>query len=283
MNNETFKILKRAHKNIADEHELKRIKNIMPNPLMTNQINILLQNININENFEYFVNKFSKIENNPMYKDELIITYLLFIGKILNNTLLIHTFYTPQSQTIFYWISLYKHIVFSIITLMYNKKFTDENWLDLDIMVNQLNEGYSDSIRKFLNKLQVLSIPNEPLEIETKYPELIIITADKFGPFYWRILHFMAEAIHLRKNVSMAKFIWKEFTVYSLHRTLYCSICKEHYKSVAEKYKNELQNSSDYPKLWFNIHNYVNKNIQKTEYSESEFEKDRSIMQNLLK
>lgn len=283
MDRQTYKILKQAHRNNIDEQELKQIEiSSLPNPLMKDRVNLLLGNVNINIKFSDLARKFSSIENSVAYKDELVITFLLFLGKILNNSLLLHVFYVPQSQNIFNWILLYKRITYSIVTLLYNKKFTDEDFLCLDDMIYKLNEGYYDSVRNFLNKMKLLTLSAEPLEIEKKYSELIVITADDFGPFYWRVLHFMAEAINLRKHASLAKSIWKEFVLYSLHRTLLCSICKEHYKTVAEKFKQELQNSADYAKLWFTIHNHVNKSLNKTEYSIAEFEKDQSIMKNLL-
>lgn len=284
MNRQTFKVLKEAHKNNVNPEELRRIKWSEQTPLITNHVNLFLNNTNRNVNvkFSNIVSKFSSLENTSAYKDELVITYLLFLGKILNNTLLSHMFFVPQSQSIFNWILLYKRVVYSIITLIYNKRFTDEDWLYLDDMVYQLNEGSSNSVRTFLKQIRVLSISNEPVEMETKYADLLYITSDDFGPFYWRMLHFMAEAINLRKNAVLAKSIWKEFTIYSLHRTLLCSLCQNHYKNVVEKYSNELQNTSNYSNLWFDIHNYVNKFLNKFEYSKSEFEKDQSIMQNLL-
>lgn len=284
MDRQMYKILKQAHRNNGNEQELKKIKlSLLPNPLMVDRVNLLLGNINVNVKFSDLARKFSNLENSPAYKDELIVTYLLFLAKILNNSLLLHVFYVPQSQNIFNWILLYKRITYSIITLLYNKKFTDEDFFNMDIMVHRLNEGYFQAVRQFLNRMKLLTISEEQLEIEKKYSELIVITSDDFGPFYWRILHFMAEAINIRKHSTLAKTIWKEFVLYSLHRTLLCSICKEHYKTVAEKFKQELQNSSiDYAKLWFDIHNHVNKSLNKTEYTREEFEKDQSIMKNLL-
>lgn len=281
MDRQTYKILKQAHRNNGDE--LNKINlSSLPNPLMTDRVNLLLGNVNINTKFSDLVRKFSNIENSPAYKDELVITFLIFLGKILNNSLLLHVFYVPQSQSIFNWILMYKGITYSIITLLYNKKFTDEDFFSMDDMIYKLNEGYCDSVRHFLKKMKLLTISEEQLEIEKKYSELILITADEFGPFYWRILHFMAEAINLRKHASLAKTIWKEFVLYSLHRTLLCSICKEHYRKVSEKFQQELQTSTDYATLWFNIHNYINKSLNKAEYSTVEYEKDQSIMRNLL-
>lgn len=282
MDSRTFKILKRAHKSYINEQELQKIKVLMPNPLMTDRINVILNNFNYNTKFTEIASKFSKLENSSLYKEDLVITYLLFLGKIMNQTFLIHTFHAPQSQNIFNWIILYKNVVYFVITLLFNKKFTDEDWLYLDIMIYSLNEGYVDSVRNFLKKLKIVT-SNNLVDLEKKYNEMILITSDDFGPFYWRIIHFMAEAIQSRKYGTLAKSLWREFTIYSLHRTLICSICQEHYKTVVKKYKNELENTNtNYANLWFNIHNFVNATLNKPEYSLEEFQKDQSIIQNLL-
>lgn len=148
MDRQTYKILKQAHRNNRDG--LKKINlSSLPNPLMKDRVNLLLRNVNINTKFSDLALKFSSIENSPAYKDELVITFLVFLGKILNNSLLLHVFHVPQSQSIFNWISMYKRITYSIITLLYNKKFTDEDFLAVDDMIYNLNEGYCDSIRHF--------------------------------------------------------------------------------------------------------------------------------------
>lgn len=282
MNRETYKILKRAHRNEIDETELKKIK--LVSPIMKNRLRLILGEVDIHVDFSKVRQKFSKLENTPTYKDELVITYLLFLGKILNNLFLSHVFILPQSQAIFNWIALYKKIVYSIVVLMYNRKLTEEDWMDLDDMVCELNEGHFQSVRNFLNKLKVLTLSQEDvLDMEAKYDDIFSINSDDFGPFYWQMLHFMAEAMDVRKNAELAKTIWKEFTVYLLDRTLLCSICKHHYKeSVIEKYKPELLKSSNYAHLWFEIHNQVSKAIQKLEYPKSRYEKDGQVIRDLL-
>lgn len=283
MDKETYTLIKRAHKNNLDEQKLKKLK--LHIPVIENRIKLLLGEVNIkNDNFINVRKKFSKIERNHTYKDELVITYLLFLGKILNVNFLIHTFQAPQSQCIFHWIVLYKKIVYTIIVLLYNKKFTDDDWIHLDDMVYNLNQGHYKSIRNYLDQMKILTIPKDyTIDMEVIYNEIPIVSADDFGPCYWQIIHFMAEAILLRKNADFAKNIWKDFTIHLLDRTLMCSICMHHYKTlIVEKYKNELANFSDYVNLWFDIHNQVNKILNKLEYPKSEFEKDRQIIRELL-
>lgn len=283
MDKETYRLIKRAHKNVVDEKKLKKIKlNI---PVIENRVKLILGEINRNnDNFVHVRKKFSKIEHNQTFKDELVITYFLILGKILNSQYLMHTFTVPQSQGIFHWISLYKKIVYSVIVLLYNKKFTDDDWINLDDMVYNLNQGHVHSVRNYLDKMKILTISKDyVIDMELKYNDIFTISSDDFGPCYWQIIHFMAEAILLRKNADLAKNLWKEFTIHLLDRTLMCSICRNHYKEfVVEKYKKELQNSSDYANLWFNIHNQVSKLLNKLEYPKSEFEKDRQIIRELL-
>lgn len=281
MEKETFKTLKRAHKNGATYEDLKRIK--LNTPIMKTRTKLLLGELDMNPNFSNLTSRFSKIESSQIYKDELVINYLLFFGKILNSHLLMHIFFAPQSYAIFNWILLYKKIVYSIISLLYNKKLVDNDWINLDVMIYNLNEGYSDSVRHFLKELKLLTLSDDhKVEMEKKYDERFSVAPEEFGPLYWRIIHLMAEAVHLRKNADVAKNIWKDFMFYSFHRTLLCNICKGHFYNVVEKYKREFENCSDYSVLWFNIHNEVNKTLNKLEYSNSEFEKDRLIMHDLL-
>lgn len=283
MDKETYKLIKRAHKNVINEQKLKKIK--LEIPVIENRVKLILGEINRDQ--DHFVNvrkKFSKIERKPSYKDELVITYFLILGKILNSHYLMHTFSVPQSQSIFHWTSLYKKLLYSVIALLYNKKFTDEDWILLDDMIYNLKLGHVDSVRNFLNQLKILTISKDySIDMEVKYNDIFTISSDDFGACYWQIIHFMAEAIHLRKNADLAKQIWKEFTIHLLDRTLMCAICRNHYKEmVVEKYKDEMLTSSDYVLLWFNIHNQVNKLINKMEYPKSEFEKDRQIIRELL-
>lgn len=282
MDRGTYKILKRAFRNDINETELKKIK--VSNPVLQSRIKYMLNEMNGDDiDGSFLVTKFSKLENSPTYKDELIITYLLFLGKIINNSMFIHTFYAPQSMGIFNWISAYKQVVYSIVNLLYNKKFVDEDWIELDNMIYSLNNGDSKSVRNFLAYMKVLSIDSDfKIDMETTYDQTFILRVDQFGPLYWRMLHFMAEATNVQKKAIFAKNIWKDYTINLLYRTLFCTICKEHYQKVVEKYRNELENSSDYATLWFDIHNNVNKTLNKPEYTQSEFQKDQLIMRELL-
>lgn len=283
MDKETYSLIKRAHKNNVDEHKLKKIK--IDIPVIENRVKLLLGEVNKSTDpFAKVRKKFSKIERNHTYKDELVITYLLFLGKILNIKFLAHTFQIPQSQSIFHWIYLYKKIVYSTIVLLYNKKFTDDDWIHLDDMVYNLNQGHYKSVRHYLEQMKILTIPKDyTIDMEEIYDEILTVSAEDFGPCYWQMIHWMAEAILLRKNADYAKNIWKEFTIHLLDRTLMCSICIHHYKTlIIEKHKNELANFTDYVNLWFNIHNQVNKLLNKLEYPKSEFEKDQQIIRELL-
>ena len=281
MDRQTYKTLKRARKTNVPPQEFEKLN--ISIPITQYALNMFISDARYVTDFSKLSPKFSNLEPTHAYKDELVITYLLFLGKFLNNSFLQHVFIIPYSNGFFLWNNIYKKIVYVLITLLYNKKFSDEDWVNLEDMTYELNKGYSNSVRNFLKQMKILTISDEQtIEMESKYNGYFTIDSNEFGPFYWRIIHFVAEAFGVRKNAETAKAIWKEFTLYILYRTLLCSICKMHYKEIIDKYKNQLQNSTDYAMLWFDIHNEVNKKIEKPEYSKDSFEKDRKIMRSLL-
>lgn len=279
MNLESFSILKQAFKSQKfDEKELKDIKRHV-DPIIAEHIDYVTQNVDKIVGLDY--KKFLTIKNTLEYKDEVVITFLLFIGKYINFEKLSHTFVKPFSDSIYYWLSLYKCVIYVIISLMYNKKFTVNDMLLLDQTILMFNEGHPDAIRQFMISIQVLKT-NKPFEAEINYIHNRKLSADQYGPFYWRTLHFMAEAYDLRSGFNEEKKLWKEFVLYALHRTLRCSICSDHYKKMVNKYRKELNESNCYSKVWFDLHNDVNIEVGKQPYSEKEFDDDKTIMQKLL-
>lgn len=279
MNSLLFSTLKRAFKSQNfDERELKKLK-ARVNPIIAEQIDYVTQNVEKIVGLDY--EKFQTINDSAEYKDELVITFLLFIGKYIHIEKLAHTFIKPYSDSIYYWLCLYKCVIHSVISLLYDKKFTTNDMLLLDETILLFNDGQPDAIRRFMTSIKIIK-SKQPVEAETNYIHNRKLTADQYGPFYWRMLHFMAEAFDVRTGFEEEKALWRDFILLALSKTLRCSICSEHYKRMITKYSESLKNSTNYSKVWFDLHNDVNLELGKPSYTETQYEQDKIIMQKIL-
>ena len=276
MNEATFLELKKVFKyNELDKNKLMQIK-FQVEPVYADHIDIMMEKTEyIGLNFK----KFTAIEN--VTKDELVITFLLFVCKHFNNIKIYHTFITPYSNMVYDWMFLYKYTIYSVLSLIYNKKFTTADYISLDETILLLNKGYPDALRLLMKKLNLLS-QDVKYEAEEDFKHNTNYHAQIYGPFVWRFLHFMAEAMDLRKNFDTEKQIWKEFTLYHLQRTLKCTICINHYKTLTLKYNERLKSSSNLPDTWYILHNDVNELLEKPKYNISDFKRDREVMQKML-
>lgn len=278
MNRETFSIIKKAlHFGEYDLDKLKLLKSQVE-PVVAEQIELITEK---GKNVKFDYKKFLSIEPSPEYKDELVITFLLFVGKTLNIQKLIHMFHKPFSNCIYNWICVYKMCIYSVLSLMYDKKFTVSDMLELEKAVLLLNNGHSEALRQFMKHLNVLS-KDVIYESEKNYILFRYLDNTMFGPFVWRMMHFMAEAVVMRKKYSIETQLWMDFTLFQLDITFPCFMCSEHYRSLVQKYSEELKDVNDYPKTWFKLHNDVNVQINNRNYSEVDFERDRKVMQKML-
>lgn len=192
-----------------------------------------------------------------------------------------HTFAKPYSNMIYDWMFLYKYVIYSVLALVYNKQLTTLDYLSIDETMLLLNKGHPDAIRMLMKKLNLLS-QDIMYEAEMDFKNNLKYDAQIYGPFVWRFLHLMAEAMDLRKNFNVEKQIWKEFTLYHLKRLLRCSICYHHYETLTMKYNEQLKSFSNLPDTWYNLHNDVNESLGKPKYSMVEFNLDREVMQKML-
>lgn len=279
MDSETYTAVKRAIKTSSLE-PLKKIR--MDNiPLLEEQIGVLKSDIQW-ESLPKF-ERFLKVENSKSYRDELVFTFLLFTAKTMNRSKLHHIFVSPYSEMVYNWMLMYKYTVYSVVTLIYRKRWMDRELFFLDEMVLDTNQGRNDCLRLFLEKIKLIETGSTTLfDCEKYYKYNWFMGPEVYGPFYWQMLHLMAEAFHVREGEKFAKELWRQFTVYSMHRTLRCPVCKYHYESMLVKRKDELLKNQHYAKLWFDIHNEVNVMLKKEEYSESQFEEDRKIRKAML-
>lgn len=279
MNQETFSIIKKAIQ--FGKYDLDTLKNLKSRvePAVAEQIELIISEKKSDIKFNY--KKFLSVDPTPEYKDELVITFLLFVGKMANVQKLIHVFHKPFSNCVYNWLCAYKMCIYSVLSLMYNKKFTVTDMVELDKTMLSLNNGHSEALRQFMKHLNVLST-DAVYEAEKNYIVFRGLDNTMFGPFVWRTMHFMAEAVTMRKKHSIETQLWMDFTIFQLGQTFPCFICAEHYKSLVKKYSEELRDVNDYPKTWFKLHNDVNVELNNRNYSEADFAEDRKVMQKML-
>lgn len=276
MNEATFLELKNAFQH--DELNAKKLMQVkfQIEPLYADHLDYIMQNKKV-IGLDY--KKFLNVKN--VTKDELVITFLLFICKHLNLIKLTHTFAQPYSNMIYDYMFLYKYIIYSVLSLAYNKQFTAVDYLSLDETILLLNKGHSDAIRLLMKKLNILS-KDVKYEAEQDFKNNLNYDPQIYGPFVWRFLHLMAEAMDLRKDFNVEKQIWKEFTLYHLKRLLRCSICNHHYETLSVKYNEQLKSYSNLPNTWYTLHNDVNELLSQPKYSMADFNRDREVMQKML-
>lgn len=277
MNVETFSIFKRAL--LSNEYDLNTLKQIKTHvePLFAKEIDLLTEGKKeVRFNYKHFLT----IKDCPEYKDELVITFLLFIGKEVGVQKLIHMVLKPFGNNIYNWMIMYKVLIYTVLSLIYNKKFTNNDMLELDQTVLLLSDGHVGALRQFMKKLNIL---NEDVvyDAETHFIDFRKLDNEMFGPFIWRMIHFMAEAVSMRKNAFEDETkLWIEFTEFLLHRTLPCYFCAEHYKEV--KKKHDIGDVKNYSEIWYKLHNDVNLKLKNQIYPQMDFERDRKLMQKLL-
>ena len=91
-----------------------------------------------------------------------------------------------------------------------------------------------------------------------------------WGPFFWHTIHIVAMGYPMEPNYTDKRHA-KEFYE-SLAFLLPCAVCKEHYKTHLERnpITPYLDTRRDLLKWTINIHNEVNKMLNKPEWTEYE-------------
>ena len=296
MDHESYVILKNAgENNIIDREALKRVKHKVV-PTIRENIDIILKKgrkfhgLNIRRFTDQFL-----LSTSPKNRlDEVVVTFLLFLANQISQKKYHQTFfYQGAWESEYAWFMLFKWISYSIFTLIYNVRCWKSEYLLLldDMVIDLVLNGEVYALRKFAEKISIKFESDEPYLAENHFSKFIYQTTKDFGPYYWRMLHFMAEGIAMRANtenydINYAKRLWKQFLTETMYRTLLCGYCKTHYQYLLDSdgYKEKILRfeDKDFPMLWFEIHNKVNKNIWKREYSETNWNVDRKFMNQAL-
>ncbi|GFY66923.1 sulfhydryl oxidase [Trichonephila inaurata madagascariensis] len=285
MQNQTFHLLKRAFINDVDKEALQKSK-LKESPFIQQEIDLVLKQSLPNIQFDTLHFSSRNVDSRKLL-EETVITYILFISNIVKHEKFSRTFLRPGAwDGDRCWIQLLKFVMYCIFTLIYNIRWTSINFFDLDKTIDHLLQGRAEALRDFMKSLNIPLKNNSLYPAEKSYESLMFHPVNVFGPYHWRLLHWMAEAFEMRNgnhaDIDQAKSIWREFVSKSLHRTLRCNICMYHYQNIAQTFKEKFLNDNNYSKIWFDIHNLVRSVQLKSNYSESEFETDRAFMKSAL-
>jgi hypothetical protein len=286
----TYELFKRVQLGDIDVEALLHAK-VRETPFIASKIDVILENIKPqSQSFDTtrFKTAFRVQEEARDRLDEIVITNLLFFSNIVKQEKFVRSIHRPGAwEGVQVWEQLLRVLFYCVLTLAYDVRWTSLNFFELDATLRQLEEGRVSALRDFMKSLGISIASSDPYPAELVNETLIYHTTLEFGPYYWRLLHFLAEAFSTRSSddARLAKSMWRDFVVESLYRTLRCSICMYHFEALANELKPRISSDDDqdFPKLWFDIHNRVNKENYKSVYSESEFEKDSLFMRSALK
>lgn len=135
-----------------------------------------------------------------------------------------------------------------------------------------------------------IAIDDDLYPAEKMYERLSFLNVGQFSSFFWRLLHWMAEAVMIREEKMFIKKIWRELVIECVYRLLSCGICMYHLKEMTAKLALELMDESkDFARLWFDMHNEVHKQrreqyniVSEIDYSEEDYKLDAEFMRQAL-
>lgn len=296
MRHQTYATLYKAHLGNINKKALTKARLEETDPFYHNLIDLMLQKkyIMVPWNISIFTDEF-RLGTPRERLDETVIAFILRLAIINKEERYIRTFKKPESyDAIMVWDMLLYRIVLCSMALLYNVHWDERSSLILlpSTIIQLLHHGDAFALRELMKSLGISLARDTPYQSELEFGKLNFLHVGQYGSFYWRYLHWIAEALPLRKSKQMEfyKELWLHIVAESLYRTLRCGICMYHFRKIIDELKPQLTNKeTDFPKLWFDIHNRVHArrreqfpSLKESDYSESEFEKDREFMRSAL-
>lgn len=291
MKHETYQCLRKAYLGSVDPSALHRAMDDEPDPFVTRVLKLASNPVSMfmpswdSQNFTTQFRNASPKER----MDETVITFILRFVAVIKNDFHFRMFLKPESQAAMQaWICLLKQSIFAILTLLYRAQWSPNDYFKLDRLVMDLvYDGKYGALRDFMVDDLHLDVTDAITQAEKNFDKLIFLNIVQFGSSFWRLLHWMAEAIDFRET-QLAKTLWRDLVTRSLYRVLKCGICMAHMRKIVQELEPQLlSETTQYSQLWYNIHNRVNsvkldRSLEATLYSESEFELDASFMRQAL-
>lgn len=305
MKHETYNLLRRAQLGNVDRGALLDVRFKETDPYIQRQILLIANGLDsvyrwnpIPFQSEEFLNAPARVR-----LDQVVFTFLLRLAILTKQQLFYRVFRKPESfDALLAWENILKECIYCVVTLLYNAKWTSERMLKLNRLVLELlHSGNEKALRIFLQKDMEINLATgeELTEAELHFSALGELHIHDYGSSTWRLLHWMAEAIDLRKDdnsdVTTAKRLWRQMMLGPFYRILQCKICMNHLMAILVKLKDKLEDeTTPYATLWFEIHNAVtaNKNktfqindsyqLQELQYNVDSYSRDREFMHQAL-
>lgn len=292
MKRQTYETLYQAHLGNINEKDLLEARAQETDPFYHLLIDIMLEKKDFRADWdiENFTDKFRT--GSPRERlDETVIAFILRIVTIIKEEHYLRVFQKPESfDALMAWENILRQIILCSFALLYNVRWTPESiFTQLEPTVMELLSGGQVFAFRNLMKSVGISLAREtPYQAELIFEKLNFLHVGQYSSFYWRFLHWMAEAYQMRSdaNMSFYKRQWLELITGSLYRTLRCGICMYHFRTMINELKPQLMDpKSNFPKLWFDMHNRVHAQrreqysfLKEPDYTESEYESDRQFM-----
>lgn len=293
MKHSTYQKLYQAHLGVIDQKGLAELRNQEKDPFYQNLIDLVIENNapHVEWNTRPFNSDF--LSGSPRKKlDETFLAFVLRIVAIIKEESYVRTFKKPEShQPLIAWIAILRNLLICSLGLLYNVRWTTEsimNHLEPAIM-KMFSEGDAFVLRRLMKDLGVELAQEEPYPAEQQVQKLNFLQIQQFGSFFWRFMHWMAEADATRtdKDADLYKLGWRQLLIGPLYRTLRCGICMHHFRKMLDD--ANLLTVEDLPKAFFEMHNKTHqfrrealKYLQEPNYTEAEYANDSEFMRRAL-
>lgn len=292
MKHHTYQTLYQAHLGNVNEKNLLEARAQETDPFYHNLIDLILEKkeIKVDWPINLFTDTFRS--GSPRERlDETVFAFILRIVAINKEERYLRAFQKPESfDAVMAWEAILRRIILCTFALLYHVRWTPESIFTLlePTVMELLSGGHVFALRNLMTSLGISLARETPYQAELHFEKLNFLHVGQYSSFYWRYLHWMAEAYHMRTKADMAfyKRQWLELLNESLYRTLRCGICMYHFRTMLNELKPQLIDpKTNFPKLWFDIHNRVHAQrreqytfLKEPDYSESEYEADRDFM-----
>lgn len=295
MKHSTYQTLYQAHLGHVDAEALGRVRAEETDPFLHNLIDLILEKrpIRVEWDVTPFTDAFRT--SSPRQRlDETVFAFLLRLVAINKEERYLRTFQKPESQdAVMAWDALLRSLVTCTLALLYGVRWTAEQLLGhLEPAVFRLLSGSDASaLRQLMQGVGIVLAQDEPYQAERHFEKLNFLHVGQYSAFYWRYLHWMAEAYTASRDVPELAFYrrqWLDLINQSLYRTLRCGICMFHFRAMLKEVQPQLL-TSDFPRLWFDLHNRVHAQrreqypfLKEPDYTESEYAEDAEFMRQAL-
>lgn len=295
MKHSTYKKLYQAHLGVVDEKGLLESRKQESDPFYRNLIDLIVSNDApvVQWDVKPFTSEF--LSGSPRERlDETFFAFVLRVAAIIKEESYVRTYQKPESHNaVMAWISILRGVLCSSLALLYNVEWTPESIFTLlePTITKMIGNGDGSALRRLLIDLGITPARKELYPAERSFEKLNFLQVLQFGSFYWRFLHWMAEAVDSRgENMAPYKKQWRELLKGPLYRTVRCQICMVHFSNALKEFETQLMDpNGDLSRLFFTLHNRThamrretNRFLQEPDYTEDQYKSDSEFMRQAL-